>query len=142
MIKIPLLYNFDTETPVGEIWIFNEDMIHMLTSSNRALNLGALIEMGEERNRILTALSIVPRPAEIKPRSGKIEVEEYLTTGQAAQYLHTHIQTIIKWCDDGYMKCERTRGGNRKIPISEIERLLKESRNQHVRNKYKDEKTD
>lgn len=52
----------------------------------------------------------------------------YLTTGQVAATLGVNPKTIERWCDKGRLKAARTPGGHRKIPYSELEKLLKQRR--------------
>jgi len=52
-------------------------------------------------------------------------MEKYYTTVEAAKFLFVTPATIIKWARDGEIKCIRTLGGHRRIPASEVERVLK-----------------
>ena len=46
-----------------------------------------------------------------------------LTTGEAAKQLGIAQHTVIKWCDDGTLHSFKV-GTHRRIPVSEIERIL------------------
>ena len=51
-----------------------------------------------------------------------------LTTGEAADRLGVTVSTVKRWVDAGEVRAERTVGGHRRIPQSEVERLLAEAR--------------
>jgi MerR family transcriptional regulator, light-induced transcriptional regulator len=46
-----------------------------------------------------------------------------LTTGEAAERLGVTVSTVKRWVDAGEVRAERTVGGHRRIPESEVERL-------------------
>lgn len=64
---------------------------------------------------------------------------EHVSTFEAAQYLHVSPSTVIRWCNDGLIEYHRTIGGDRRIPINEINRILEKHRNEkkykHIRKK-------
>lgn len=47
------------------------------------------------------------------------------TTGQLARRVCLSQRTIERYCDDGVIACERTRGGHRRIPASAVEAFLR-----------------
>lgn len=51
-------------------------------------------------------------------------MKEMFTTGEAAQRLGIHVSTLQRWDREGKVRVVRTVGGKRRIPASEIERLL------------------
>ena len=51
-----------------------------------------------------------------------------VTTGEAAMRLAVAPATIQRWVDAGLMIAERTQGGHRRIPVSEIRRLIAANR--------------
>lgn len=52
--------------------------------------------------------------------------KKFFTTHEAAEKLMVTPTTVILWINDGKIKCRKTLGGHRRIPISEIDRVLKE----------------
>jgi excisionase family DNA binding protein len=50
--------------------------------------------------------------------------EELLPIGTAARLLGVSVDTVRRWADDGKIKGQRTAGGQRRFPRSEIDRLL------------------
>jgi MerR family transcriptional regulator, light-induced transcriptional regulator len=48
----------------------------------------------------------------------------FLAAGEAARRLGVSPITIQRWADQGLITAERTLGGHRRIPVSEVERLL------------------
>ena len=44
---------------------------------------------------------------------------------EAAEILGVHPQTLQRWCREGKVRFVKTPGGVRRIPKSEIERLLR-----------------
>ncbi|NJE12089.1 IS607 family transposase [Thermococcus sp. LS2] len=55
--------------------------------------------------------------------------EKLYTVKQASEILGVHPKTILKWDREGKIKTVRTPGGRRRIPESEIKRLLGETSN-------------
>lgn len=53
---------------------------------------------------------------------------ELLRIGQAADLLGVRVDTVRRWGDAGRIRVERTTGGQRQVPISEVSRLLAERR--------------
>jgi molybdopterin-binding protein len=51
-----------------------------------------------------------------------------LRIGQAAEILGVGVDTIRRWIDDGRLASERSRGGQRQVPIAEVTRLIAERR--------------
>lgn len=49
-----------------------------------------------------------------------------LTLKEAKKMLAVSTSTIQRWDREGKIKCIRTVGGRRRIPLSEVQRLLKE----------------
>ena len=52
--------------------------------------------------------------------------------GQAAELLDVSVETIRRWETSGRIRTERSSGGQRMVPISEITRLLAERRSQAI----------
>jgi len=52
----------------------------------------------------------------------------HLRIGQAAELLGVTVDTLRRWEAEGRLRTQRTRGGQRQVPISEISRLLAERR--------------
>jgi len=55
--------------------------------------------------------------------------DEYVTTIQAGKILHVKGFTIAQWCNSKKIKFIKTLGGHRRIPLSEIDRLLEKEKN-------------
>jgi molybdopterin-binding protein len=53
-----------------------------------------------------------------------------LRVGQAAEMLQVSIETLRRWESDGRLRMDRSAGGQRKVPIAEVTRLLAERRSQ------------
>src|SRR5215207_5648149 len=53
-----------------------------------------------------------------------------LRVGQAAEMLQVSIETLRRWESEGRLRMERSTGGQRLVPISEVTRLLAEKRAQ------------
>ena len=51
-------------------------------------------------------------------------MERLYTLKEASKILGVHVKTIQKWDREGKIKCVRTVGGRRRIPESEIKRIL------------------
>ena len=51
-----------------------------------------------------------------------------LRVGQAAEMLQVSVETLRRWEADGRLRLERSGGGQRLVPISEVTRLLAEKR--------------
>lgn len=51
-----------------------------------------------------------------------------LRIGQAAELLGVTVETLRRWEDDGRLQVERSPGGQRRVPIAEVSRLLAERR--------------
>ncbi len=54
--------------------------------------------------------------------------EEGLRIGQAAALLGVSVDTLRRWEDEGRIDLSRTEGGQRLVPLSEVQRLLGERR--------------
>src|SRR5690349_10352721 len=51
-----------------------------------------------------------------------------LRVGQAAEMLQVSVETLRRWEAEGRLRLERSGGGQRLVPISEVTRLLAEKR--------------
>lgn len=51
-------------------------------------------------------------------------MERLYTMKEASKLLGVHIRTIQKWDKEGKIRCVRTIGGKRRVPESEIKRIL------------------
>ncbi|GAF98674.1 unnamed protein product, partial [marine sediment metagenome] len=51
------------------------------------------------------------------------EREKMVTTHEAAKLLYVTPPTVILWVKKGHIKCQKTIGKHRRIPMSEIERI-------------------
>lgn len=51
---------------------------------------------------------------------------QYYRLKDAAQMLGVSVQTLRVWNNEGKIKMIRTVGNQRRVPVSEVERLLKE----------------
>lgn len=51
-----------------------------------------------------------------------------LRLGQAADMLHVSVDTLRRWERDGRLRVERSAGGQRRVPLSEVTRLAAERR--------------
>ena len=51
-----------------------------------------------------------------------------LRVGQAAEMLQVSVETLRRWEAEGRLRLERSDGGQRLVPISEVTRLLAEKR--------------
>ena len=51
-------------------------------------------------------------------------MERLYTMKEASKLLGVHIRTIQKWDKQGKIRCVRTVGGKRRVPESEIKRIL------------------
>ena len=52
--------------------------------------------------------------------------DEVLRVGQAAAVLGVSVDTIRRWGEDGTIHLERSGGGQRLIPVAEVQRLITE----------------
>jgi len=52
----------------------------------------------------------------------------HLRIGQAAELLGVSLDTIRRWEAEGRIRTERSRGGQRRVPLAEVSRLLAERR--------------
>jgi len=52
----------------------------------------------------------------------------HLRVGQAAEMLGVTVETIRRWEIEGRLRLERSRGGQRLVPMAEVSRLLSERR--------------
>ena len=52
----------------------------------------------------------------------------YLRIGQAAALLGVSVDTLRRWDEDGTVRLARSGGGQRVVPVSEVQRLLAERR--------------
>jgi molybdopterin-binding protein len=53
-----------------------------------------------------------------------------LRVGQAAEMLQVSVETLRRWESEGRLRTERSTGGQRLVPITEVTRLLAEKRAQ------------
>lgn len=60
----------------------------------------------------------------------KAEAQPALRVGQAAEMLQVSIETLRRWESEGRLRTERSSGGQRLVPISEVTRLLADKRAQ------------
>ena len=54
--------------------------------------------------------------------------DEGLRIGQAAKLLGVSVDTVRRWEDEGRIAVERTAGGQRLVPLEEVQRLLDDRR--------------
>lgn len=54
--------------------------------------------------------------------------DEGLRIGQAAALLGVSTDTLRRWEDEGLLALERSAGGQRLVPLSEVQRLLRQRR--------------
>lgn len=59
------------------------------------------------------------------------ELGRFLRVGQAAELLGVTVETVRRWETEGRLSVERTSGGQRLVPITEVSRLLAERRRDH-----------
>jgi molybdopterin-binding protein len=52
------------------------------------------------------------------------ERDEVLRVGQAAAVLGVSVDTIRRWDEDGTIEVQRSDGGQRLVPVAEIQRIL------------------
>lgn len=52
--------------------------------------------------------------------------DDQLRIGQAATLLGVSVDTLRRWEEDGSVRLERSEGGQRLVPLSEVRRLLDE----------------
>lgn len=55
-----------------------------------------------------------------------------LRVGQASEMLQVSVETLRRWEAEGRLRLERSSGGQRLVPISEVTRLLAEKRSSGV----------
>jgi molybdopterin-binding protein len=58
----------------------------------------------------------------------EVVTDRYLRAGQAAEMLGVTVETLRRWEAEGRLRVERSGGGQRRIPIAEVVRLLEERR--------------
>ena len=69
-------------------------------------------------------------------------MEDTYRIGEAAEMLGVRVETIRRWERDGRISTSRTDGGQRRVPASEVARVLSERRNRprvkagSVRNRF------
>jgi molybdopterin-binding protein len=69
-------------------------------------------------------------------------MEDTYRIGEAAEMLGVRVETIRRWERDGQISTSRTDGGQRRVPASEVARVLSERRNRprvkagSVRNRF------
>jgi len=51
-------------------------------------------------------------------------MEKLYTMKEASELLGVHVRTLQKWDEEGKIHCVRTVGGKRRVPESEIKRIL------------------
>lgn len=54
--------------------------------------------------------------------------EQYLRIGQAAALLGVSLDTVRRWGDEGRLSLERSEGGQRRVALDDVRRLLDERR--------------
>lgn len=52
--------------------------------------------------------------------------DDQLRIGQAATLLAVSVDTLRRWEEEGQLRLERSEGGQRLVPLSEVRRLLQE----------------
>lgn len=52
--------------------------------------------------------------------------DAHLRIGQAATLLDVSVDTLRRWEEEGQLRVERSQGGQRLVPLAEIQRLLAE----------------
>jgi molybdopterin-binding protein len=57
---------------------------------------------------------------------------DLLRVGQAAEMLGVTVETLRRWADEGRLRVDRSSGGQRLVPVSEVTRLLAERRRLEV----------
>ena len=57
-----------------------------------------------------------------------MEADQSLRIGQAAELLGVGVETLRRWEEDGQLRTTRTAGGQRRVPLDEVSRLLAERR--------------
>jgi len=62
--------------------------------------------------------------------SGRATGVTALRVGQAAEMLQVSVETLRRWESTGRLRMDRSRGGQRMVPIDEVTRLLAERRSQ------------
>ena len=62
------------------------------------------------------------------PGSSKGAETGLIRVGQAAEMLGVTVETVRRWEVEGRLRLERSRGGQRLVPIGEVTRLLAERR--------------
>ena len=62
------------------------------------------------------------------PRQHQGPAAAALRVGQAAEMLQVSVETLRRWEAEGRLRLERSDGGQRLVPISEVTRLLAEKR--------------
>jgi len=55
----------------------------------------------------------------------EIKEKRFVTTHEAAQLLNITPTTVIQWVKDGDIRTVKTKGGHRRIPMTEIEKIMK-----------------
>ena len=59
--------------------------------------------------------------------------DEALRIGQAAAVLGVSVETVRRWGDEGQLRVARTPGGQRRVPVAEVRRVLAERGGAHSR---------
>ncbi len=57
-----------------------------------------------------------------------MRADRALRIGQAAELLGVGVDTLRRWEEEGHLRTERSPGGQRRVPIEEVTRLLGERR--------------
>ncbi len=57
-----------------------------------------------------------------------MRADRALRIGQAAELLGVGVDTLRRWEEEGHLRTERSPGGQRRVPIEEVSRLLGERR--------------
>lgn len=52
--------------------------------------------------------------------------DEVLRVGQAAAVLGVSVDTVRRWDEEGTIRVERSEGGQRLVPVSEVQRIIAE----------------
>jgi molybdopterin-binding protein len=81
---------------------------------------GAGADQGAIPREILVSLGL--------HRYDSIVTEEGLRIGQAAALLGISVDTLRRWEDEGRIELARSEGGQRLVPLGEVQRLLAERR--------------